>query len=1432
MRARALELAAELGAEPAAARRRGGGRGAAFLAWLEDHNFTFLGYREYELAGDERRAAARRRCPARASGSCARPAAHESSRGFDKLPPAVRARALEPYLLNLTKANSRATVHRAAYLDYVGVKRFDAEGRVVGERRFLGLYTHTRLPRQPARDPDPAPQGRRRCSRARRFPHGSHNEKALHRDPRDLPARRAVPDLGRRAVRDRDRDPAPGRAPAAAAVRAPRHLRPLPLLPGVRAARPLQHREPAPHRGDPRGAPPARTSIDYTTRVSESVLVRLHYLVYAEPGRLPDVRRARDRDAAGGRHALVGRRPRGGAASRSTARSAAARCCRRYGDAFPAAYRADWVPRSALADIAPASRRWRRRRPGAHASTARSRRRRARCARRSSAPARRWRCRTCCRCSRTWAWRWPTSAPTRSRPRDARAGLDLRLRPHLRRRATSSRPTACARPSRTRSSAPGAATSRTTATTGSSCARGLTWREIDRAARDRRATCARPAPRSATATWSRRWSRTRRWRGCSSSCSAPASTPGAPDAAAAERLVAADRGGDRRGREPRPGPHPAQLPRTWCRRCCARTTSSATPDGGPKLYLSFKLDPAQLPWLPLPRPRFEIFVYSPRTEGVHLRGGKVARGGHPLVGPARGLPHRGARADEGADGQERRDRAGRAPRAASWSSGRRRRRPRGAARRGRGLLPHLHPRAARPDRQHRRRRDRAAARRGALRRATTPTSWWPPTRARPRFSDVANEIVGASTASGSATRSPRAARPATTTRRWASPRAAPGSRSSATSASSATTCRARTSPWSASATCRATCSATGCCCREHIRLVGAFDHRARLHRPRPRRRPRAARSAGGCSSCPRSSWDDYDRELISPGGGVFPRTRQVDPAVARGARGARRRGRGAGAERADPGAAARAGRPALERRHRHLRQGERPRRTPTRATRPTTPCASTPPSCAAAVVGEGGNLGLTQRARIEYALGGGRINTDAIDNSGGVDCSDREVNIKILLDAVVADGDLTGKQRNELLAEMTDAVAELVLKDNYEQTETLSLAEAQAAEHARRARALHRAARAARAGSTASSSRCPATRSSPSASASSGGLTRPELAVLLAYSKIDLYAELLDSDVPEDPYLSGRARPLLPGAAARALRRARCASTGCGARSSPRRWSTTCCTAAARRSRSGCTRRPARPRRRSRAPTPSARDIFEMRPQWAEIEALDNRVAAEVADRDAARGPPADRARLALAAAQPRRGRSTSAPTVEYFAPGAAGPVRRAPAPARARRPRAAARARRGARGRPACRPAWPCAWRALAHDVRDLRHRRGGRARPASTWSRWRRCTSGSASRLAAALAARPHRRAAARRPLARAGPRGAARRPLRPAPRAHRRGAARRARPTARPTRGWTPGSRPTRASERCLATLADIRVGQVFDLTTLPVAVREVRNLLQAS
>ena len=112
----------------------------ALLAWIGDHHFTFLGYREYSLTGEELRAD-----EGTGLGLLRGGVGHVST-AFAKLPPAVRAFALEPHLLVLTKANARSPVHRPSYLDYVGVKRFDADGNVVGERRFLGLYTTARLP--------------------------------------------------------------------------------------------------------------------------------------------------------------------------------------------------------------------------------------------------------------------------------------------------------------------------------------------------------------------------------------------------------------------------------------------------------------------------------------------------------------------------------------------------------------------------------------------------------------------------------------------------------------------------------------------------------------------------------------------------------------------------------------------------------------------------------------------------------------------------------------------------------------------------------------------------------------------------------------------------------------------------------------------------------------------------------------------------------------------------------------------------------------------------------------------------------------------------------------------------------------------------------------------------------------------------------------
>ena len=181
----------------------------------------------------------------------------------------------------------------------------------------------------------------------------------------------------------------------------------------------------------------------------------------------------------------------------------------------------------------------------------------------------------------------------------------------------------------------------------------------------------------------------------------------------------------------------------------------------------------------------------------------------------------------------------------------------------------------------------------------------------------------------------------------------------------------------------------------------------------------------------------------------------------------------------------------------------------------------------ARVVGEGGNLGFTQLGRIEYALAGGRINTDAIDNSAGVDCSDHEVNIKILLGIAVERGDLDMASRDELLASVADRVCELVLYDNYLQAQILSQEEAAATERLDAHEALMRELESAgvldRAIEFLPSGEELATRRS-----AGKGLTRPELAVLLAYAKRSLRAHVLDSTLPDDPWLDRELRGYFP----------------------------------------------------------------------------------------------------------------------------------------------------------------------------------------------------------------------------------------------------------------------------------------------------------------
>ncbi|MEQ8604891.1 MAG: NAD-glutamate dehydrogenase [Marivibrio sp.] len=171
------------------------------------------------------------------------------------------------------------------------------------------------------------------------------------------------------------------------------------------------------------------------------------------------------------------------------------------------------------------------------------------------------------------------------------------------------------------------------------------------------------------------------------------------------------------------------------------------------------------------------------------------------------------------------------------------------------------------------------------------------------------------------------------------------------------------------------------------------------------------------------------------------------------------------------------------------------------------------------VIGEGANLGITHRGRIEFAMQGGRINTDAIDNSAGVDCSDHEVNIKILLGDVVSRGDMTEKQRNRLLETMTDEVAALVLRDNYQQTQSISVTQARAADSLDRHQRLIRAYE--RAGDLDRQLEfLPDDEEIAERMQKKQGLTRPELAVLLAYAKNVTYQDLLESDLPDDSVLA------------------------------------------------------------------------------------------------------------------------------------------------------------------------------------------------------------------------------------------------------------------------------------------------------------------------
>ncbi len=543
-----------------------------------------------------------------------------------------------------------------------------------------------------------------------------------------------------------------------------------------------------------------------------------------------------------------------------------------------------------------------------------------------------------------------------------------------------------------------------------------------------------------------------------------------------------------------------------------------------KSYLCLKLDSSQVPDLPAPIPRFEVFVYATHVEGIHLRGGLVARGGlrwsdrredfrTEVLGLLKAQMVKNAViVPVGAKG-------GFVPKQLPTTGGRNEIQQeviRCYKTFIRGLLDITDNRLG----------DQLQAPRDVVRYdADDPYLVVAADKGTATFSDIANEIamdygfwLGDAFASGGTHGYDHKKMGITARGAWESVKR--HFRELGLNTQEDTFTAIGIGDMSGDV------FGNGMLRSPHIRLLAAFNHIHIFVDPNPDtersflERERLFKSL-------RSSWSDYDAKQLSAGGGIFSRSAK-SIALSEEAR----KVLGIRAERLTPNALIQAvlrapvdllwnggiGTYVKASSESHADAGDR--------TNDAVRIDAGELRCR--VIGEGGNLGLTQRARVEFALKGGLIYTDAIDNSGGVDCSDHEVNIKILLNRIVANGDMTAKQRNQLLSQMTDEVARLVLRHNYLQTQAISIAANQANyllhDHRRLINTLEQEGRLER-----ELEDLPTDEILEEREAAETGLTRPEIAVLLAYSKIKLYEDLLRSGISEDEYLSRDLHHYFPG---------------------------------------------------------------------------------------------------------------------------------------------------------------------------------------------------------------------------------------------------------------------------------------------------------------
>jgi glutamate dehydrogenase len=1113
MHAQAQQIIRELDIEPLPLPAAEIAQGQDLLRWLSDDHFTFLGYREYRLEtvdGDD----VLRALPGTGLGILRFD--QDMSASFAKLPAAVRAKAREKTLLVLAKANSRATVHRPAYLDYVGIKTFDATGEVVGERRFLGLFSSAAYTESVLRIPLLREKAREVLRRAA-FDPRSHAGKALmdtlENFPRDELFHTPIDELASTAVQVMQ---ARERRQVKIFIRKDtygRYVTALVYLPRdryntsvrERFSRILQEQLGGEH-------------VEFSVRMGESATANVHFVVHPPKG--GQIREADPLEV----ERLLAEASRSWrddfvvAAMAELGQDRGAAMARRYADSFPEAYKEDFSPAIGAADLGLIDSL------GSEGIDIRLYR--------------------------------SDDQSTDGRLKVFRTGAPLSLSEVLPMLSSmgvevvDERPYALSgleRPTfvyefglrydkRVAPDSPDRFQDALRAVwDGYNEIDGFNRLVLDAGLTWRQATVLR-----AYAKYMRQGGSPFAQDYIEGALAGNVDItrllvqlfetrfdPAGKDEDRAERTAAIEERITAALDDVASLDHDRILRGylTHVRATLRTNYFQPGPDGGLHRYLSFKLEPSAIPDLPEPRPSFEIFVYSPRVEGVHLRFGAVARGGlrwsdrrddfrtevlglvkaqmvkNTVIVPvgAKGgffckqLPDPGDRDAWLAEG------------VACYKTF------------ISGLLDitdNLVDGQTVPPRD--------------VVRLDGDDSYLvvAADKGTATFSDIANGVakdygfwLGDAFASGGSVGYDHKAMGITARGAWVSVQRHFRERG--------IDCQAEDFTAVGIGDMSGDVFGNGMLCSEHTRLVAAFDHRDIFVDPTPDAASSYAERKR-LFDLPRSSWQDYDRSLISEGGGVFPRSMKSIPinAAIREALGLDgsvtkmapaelmkailqapvdllwNGGIGTYVKAADETHA-----DAGDKANDAIRVNGRDLR--------------------AKCVGEGGNLGCTQLGRIEYAARGGRINTDFIDNSAGVDTSDHEVNIKILLDRVVAAGDLTGERRNALLAEMTDEVARLVLRDNYEQNLALANAVAHASsllhvhedwmKQLERQGVLNRELEA-----------LPSSRQVRRRLEQGGELTVPELSVLMSWTKIVLADELLASDLPDDPYCDVDLRAYFP----------------------------------------------------------------------------------------------------------------------------------------------------------------------------------------------------------------------------------------------------------------------------------------------------------------